>query len=518
MENTSHKIVFGDFQTPLALARKVCHCLARKGLEPATVLEPTCGEGAFLQASLETFAHLQYVFDADIHPNYVEKTRRRLRAWKVPFEIQQADFFTVPWQDIVERLPEPILVIGNPPWVTNSELGIYNINNLPPKQNRDNFAGIHALTGKSNFDISEWILRRCVECLTNKHAIIAMLCKTAVARKVLKYAFQQELPVASAEVYLLDAQKVFGISVSACLLFLELAPKGRSKEWRVFSSLDGERLERICGLRDNLIIADISTYEKWQHLRAKCPSGWRSGIKHDCAGVFELRTHEGRFINKLGETVDIEPEHLFPLLKSSDLANHKEPSRWLFIPHQSLADDPVQLSISAPKAWNYLLAHAHLLDARKSSIYRLRPCFSLFGLGPYSFTPWKVAISGLYKKLHFVPVSPHDNRPVVFDDTCYFFPCDTEAECRTLHTLLQSEPAWEFFSSLIFWDEKRPITAELLNLLDLYALAQHVTDGDERLIAKLVERQRACRQKPSDDSLQASLFEFEEEALPGFRS
>src|SRR5579875_3409174 len=197
MENTSHKIVFGDFQTPLALARKVCHCLARKGLESATVLEPTCGEGAFLQASLE-------------------KTRRRLRAWKVPFEIQQADFFTVPWQDIVERLPEPILVIGNPPWVTNSELGIYNINNLPPKQNRDNFAGIHALTGKSNFDISEWILRRCVECLTNKYAIIAMLCKTVVARKVLRYALQQELPVASAEVYLLDAQKVFGILWNLC--------------------------------------------------------------------------------------------------------------------------------------------------------------------------------------------------------------------------------------------------------------------------------------------------------------
>jgi hypothetical protein len=284
----------------------------------------------------------------------------------------------------------------------------------------------------------------------------------------------------------------------------------------VFSSLDAERLERICGLRDNLIIADIPTYEKWQHLRAKCPSGWRSGIKHDCASVFELRTHEGHFINKLGETVDIEPEHLFPLLKSSDLANHKEPSRWLFIPHRSLADDPVQLSISAPKAWNYLLAHAHLLDARKSSIYRLRPRFSLFGLGPYSFTPWKVAISGLYKKLHFVPVSPHDNRPVVFDDTCYFFPCDTEAECRTLHTLLQSEPAREFFSSLTFWDEKRPITAELLNLLDLHLLAQHVTDVDERFIAKLVERQRAFRQKPSGDSLQASLFE--EDFLPGLRS
>lgn len=41
-----------------------------------------------------------------------------------------------------------------------------------------------------------------------------------------------------------------------------------------------------------------------------------------------------------------------------------------------------------------------------------------------------------------------------------------------MYELVMSEPAREFWSSLIFWDAKRPITAQLLNSLDLMALAR----------------------------------------------
>ncbi len=47
---------FGDFQTPLSLARRACGVLSRRGLEPATIIEPTCGKGSFLVAALETFS------------------------------------------------------------------------------------------------------------------------------------------------------------------------------------------------------------------------------------------------------------------------------------------------------------------------------------------------------------------------------------------------------------------------------------------------------------------------------
>ena len=64
-------------------------------------------------------------------------------------------------------------------------------------------------------------------------------------------------------------------------------------------------------------------------------------------------------------------------------------------------------------AWGYLLAHADLLDARSSSIYRKRPRFSVFGVGPYTFAPWKVGISGFYKTLDFRAIGPVDQANIV---------------------------------------------------------------------------------------------------------
>jgi len=179
---------------------------------------------------------------------------------------------------------------------------------------------------------------------------------------------------------------------------------------------------------------------------------------------------------------------LFPLLKSSDLARNRHPRKWLLVPQTTMTASPEALQSSAPKAWRYLLANSALLAKRGSSIYRSRPRFSIFGVGEYSFSPWKVAISGLYKKLEFVEVPPFQGRPVVLDDTCYFFSCQSEHECKVLHALVQSEPAQEFWSAFVFWDAKRPITAQVLNLLDFAALAR--VAGMESSIARvLAERQ-----------------------------
>jgi hypothetical protein len=152
---------------------------------------------------------------------------------------------------------------------------------------------------------------------------------------------------------------------------------------------------------------------------------------------------------------------------------------------------PEDLQRSAPKAWQYLLANNALLAKRGSSIDRNRPPFSIFGVGEYSFSPWKVAISGLYKKLQFVEVPPFQGRPVVLDDTCYFFPCQSEQECKVLLELVQSKPARGFWSAFVFWDAKRPITAQILNLLDLEALARIA--GMESSVARLLAERQVVR-------------------------
>lgn len=486
-----HKIEFGDFQTPINLAREVCTLIAQTGFQPVSILEPTCGTGSFLLASLETFPSPLYALGFEINPGYVERTRATIapivRSHRF-VEIRQSDFFLTDWSKVIENLSEPLLIIGNPPWVTSAELGSIGSNNIPAKSNLDKLHGIDALTGKSNFDISEWILRKNLEWLNGKNGLLAMLCKTTVARKVLTYAWKNGIAIESSSLYYLDAQRYFGAAVDACLLLVRTLPTGTSRECQVYDSLHTERSSGKFGFHDGMLVADVHLYEKWKNLAGSGLKGWRSGIKHDASKVFELRLDNGKLVNGLGECVDVEPDVLFPLLKSSDLAANRSPRRWLVVPQKTMGEDTVHLHTHAPKTWNYLTAHTHLLDKRKSSIYKNRPRFSIFGIGPYSFAPWKVAISGLYKKLKFVQVPPFQGRPVVFDDTCYFFPCQSEEECQILHELVTSEPAKEFLSALIFWDAKRPITARLLNSLDLAALAK-VLDKENSITQALAERQ-----------------------------
>jgi hypothetical protein len=127
------------------------------------------------------------------------------------------------------------------------------------------------------------------------------------------------------------------------------------------------------------------------------------------------------------ENVDIEREHLYPMLKSSDVANGntRATDRLMLVPQTIIGGDTHRLADTSPKTWAYLQKHASLLDRRGSNIYRNRPRFSIFGVGDYSFSPWKVAISGLYKSLNFRVVGPIAGRPTVLDDTINFIPCRT---------------------------------------------------------------------------------------------
>ena len=187
----------------------------------------------------------------------------------------------------------------------------------------------------------------------------------------------------------------------------------------------------------------------------------------------ELTPVEGGYKNKLGEIVELEKDYLFPLLKSSDLGNGRtEPRRWVIVTQRKVGQETAGIANIAPKTWAYLIKHADVLDARKSSIYRNMPRFSIFGIGDYSFSPWKVAISGLYKRIHFVTVPPIDGTPTMLDDTCYFIPCGSEEEAEFWQRELNSEDCIRFLESLVFFDAKRPVNIDILRRIDFAALAE----------------------------------------------
>jgi len=478
----TRKIELGDFQTPIALSERICDFLFAQGVRPASILEPTCGKGNLLLSALDRFVSATKAIGVDINPAYIRQVENKLagRTDSSKATVFQGDFFLMDWEKVLDELPEPILIVGNPPWVTNAELTSLGSQNLPEKANIRNLPGLDAITGKSNFDISEWMLLHILERTDGRDATLAMLCKTTVARKVLVHAWQQGIRLGRSHIYLIDAQKAFGASVTACLLVCDTTYEERDQVCTVYSDISEDVYETTIGFRDNRLIARAEYYERWRHLAGEERYRWRSGIKHDCAKVMELRKEVHGYRNKLGELYDLEDTYIYPMLKSSDIAGAEtpQPSRWMLVTQRTVGESTIPIRYKAPKTWAYLDDHGELFAKRKSSVYKNRPRFSIFGVGEYSFAPWKVATSGLYKQLNFAVVGPHAGKPVVFDDTCYFIPCQSEKEAQYLAGLLNSEVAKQFFESFIFWDAKRPITIDILRRLDLVALARELGTED----------------------------------------
>ena len=450
------RLEFGDFQTPLNLAATVVQHIYDQGFRPRSVLEPTCGKGAFLIAALQQFPQLERAVGVDLNRKYLAELRRAATGEK-RLKVRKADCFSTNWKQLIAALPQPLLILGNPPWVTSSRLGVLQSGNSPARQTSAVKKGLDAVTGKSNFDVSEWLLQQWIEAMSGMDARLVMLVKSSVARRVMLTMANGELGATTIPI---DAAKHFGATVSACILDVHAG---------------GPKLAKHNGL----LISNRSLYDRRKDLAATEFVSWRSGIKHDAAKVLELTPlGEGNYLNGLGAVVQLESTHLYPLLKSTDLARVEMPlpSRVLLVPQVHTCAPTAPLEGSAPLTWAYLQSHGQVLDARASSVYLKAPRFAIFGVGGYSFSPWKVATSCLHKKLQFHAIGPIEGKPVVFDDVSAFLSFGSQQEAVQAAGLLNSLPAREFLESLVFWDAKRPVTIELLRTLSLQKLQQLIEE------------------------------------------
>jgi hypothetical protein len=467
------KIEYGDFQTPLDLAEQVCQKLVTLDINPDVIIEPTCGVGHFIDAASRSFPAAKQIIGVEVNPHYIEvvETKKQLLQ-DARIELQQADFFQLNWLPIINKLEGKILVLGNFPWVTNSQQGNIGGENLPQKTNFQSHSGLDAITGKSNFDISEWMLIQVVQWLQGRDAVLAMLCKTSVARKLLGYLHSRNCNLSHCSTYGIDARKYFDATVEACLLVCTFDTGSRNYFCDVFYNFTDSGYNRI-GYSNNRLVRDLIAFEKLDQLYdAQAQTKWRSGIKHDCSNVMELRKVGDTFVNGFGEVVDLEDTYLFPLIKGSDVAQNRleETNRYVLVTQKTVGEATKHIQVDASKTWKYLMSHAENLDNRKSKIYQNNPRFSMFGVGDYTFSAWKIAICGLYKRLGFRLIGEVRGKPTLFDDTVYFLSFDDEQVARKTFNLLTSSAATEFYSSLIFWDEKRPVKASILNCLNLAAL------------------------------------------------
>lgn len=472
---------FGDFQTPPQLAAL---CLERLDIPAnARVLEPTCGLGSFLHAAAQVAPGSERV-GVEIQPEHAEvaEAHGRVLVDNI-FHMNLAD-------DVKWETDGPLFVVGNPPWVTSSELNRMDSDNLPKKENFKGARGLDALLGGSNFDVCEYIVLKMLDEFRREPFTLGMLCKTQVARNVIEYAASAGYPLTGADIYRIDAWAWFGAAVDACWFVVHSDPHGARDYTAAIHDDVREPSESPVrfGVVDGRMVADVDRYAALSAADGKAPYEWRSGLKHDASAVFELVAAPAP-TTRTGQVLDVESEYLFPFLKSTDVfrGRHAALARWVIVPQMSFGAETAHLQHTAPRLWKYLTDNAAAVDGRKSSIYRNRPRFSVFGHGDYTFAPYKVAVSGLHKEPVFRLVAPIEGQPVVLDDTCYLLAFDNGMEAATVWALLNSPQCRDLIESLVFWDSKRPLTKKLLARINLNKLP---VDAETILETARAEAQR----------------------------
>jgi hypothetical protein len=467
---TKSKKEFGYFQKPLELSELMVDILKGLCFSPNIIVEPTCGVGNILIKAHNSFSP-QKTIGIETNKEYCMALREKLNG-KQNLSILNRDIF-IYFDRIKDEIKpnEVCLFIGNPPWVTNSELGSMDSKNIPVKTNLKNLRGIDAITGKSNFDISEFIIIKLIEEFNCNKSIFAFLCKTSVARNILKYCWQNRIHYHDAFIFPIDSKKYFNAAVDACYFIIDASKKGIKKECIVYDSIENRLYKNKIGFYQERLIGNIDSFLSYNYL-GKSDYIWRNGIKHDCSKVMEFDIAGSKLINGYGEEADIEDDLVYPLLKSSDIANGKiKVRKKVLVTQKQVGEETNYIKDKYPKTWKYLHGYIEDFNKRKSCIYKNKPLFSIFSIGEYCFYPYKVAISGLYKHLNFKIIYPAGEKPVLVDDTCNFISCNTEAEASMLYSLLENEETKNFLNSIIFWDSKRPITTEILNSIDLKKIA-----------------------------------------------
>lgn len=470
---------YGDFQTNKYLTERICQYIKEQDLSHDVLVEPTCGKGGFLISGLKVFAGVKNIYGVEIYKPYVWETKfsildfflRNKDANKPKISIIHKNVFDFDFNELSDKHKnDRILILGNPPWVTNSKLSTLDSKNLPPKSNFKYHSGIDAITGKGNFDIGEYITLKLLDSFSDNIGTFALLVKNSVVKNILVEQKRKRLKISDIKQFDINAKLEFNVSVNACLFYGAI---GKTDEYSIKEfDFYTKHFYKEYGWFKSLFVSDLESYKSTFEIDGLFPVQWRQGVKHDSSKIMELKLIDGKLVNNKNEIVEVENDLVFGLVKSSDLKGDvvSKPRRYTIITQKKTGQDTGYIKKLYPKTFKYLFDNIEHFNSRKSSIYNGKPSFSIFGIGEYSFKPYKVAISGMYKTTKFSLVVPFNNKPLMLDDTCYFVGYDSLIEAEITRYLLNTEICQSFINSISFDDAKRKITKELLMRINLKEL------------------------------------------------
>lgn len=489
----------GDYQTPANLADKVVKLLSNDHTKYTNIIEPTFGCGSFIMAIINHLPSVQSINGCELNKHHYRATMTKLSQVsnkRVNFNLQCANIFNIDLNNLFEKHAHN-LVIGNPPWITVSALSTMESNKIPKHHHLKGLSGFDALTGKANLDLSEYITLMLMNKLNqlSKSSTLALLVKGSVSRNILKYLPKSNLHPSSFKIYLLNAKQYFHVDVNACLLVVRFNKfvRHNTQEANVYNLNDPKHLLYKFGWCNHNFVSNVITYQRFYKYDRKTIWRWRSGVKHDASKIMDLKEIRGKYINGAHELVPIENDLVYPLIKGSDVNKQKIHNfyhNYVIITQKKIGQSTQYIKQKDPKTWKYLMDHINVFKNRKSSVYKHADQFAMFGIGKYSFLPYKVAVASMYKQPFFSILVPKNHKPAMTDDTVYFIGFKRYIDAVIFASVMNSDLVKYLLRTLTFNDAKRPYTKSILERVDVLAILDSLSLNDLNKTAFDTIRQR----------------------------
>jgi hypothetical protein len=144
----------------------------------------------------------------------------------------------------------------------------------------------------------------------------------------------------------------------------------------------------------------------------------------------------------------IEAALLYPLLKGKDISRWKaHPSAQIILVNRTdkLAGlSEAEMKRNFPKTFSYLKRFEAQLRKRSGVKQYFKPSdpfYSIYNVGPYTISPWKVAWKRMDTRLQAAVVGSVAKKPILCQETHTFVPVDRADEAHYIAALLNSSPS-----------------------------------------------------------------------------
>ena len=436
-------------------------------LDGASVCDPTAGQGVFALAMLHiarrngisiTRERLSRLTLIEIVPSHLERFRKDVKQeFGIDFPMSQ-----IFCQDVITDKHERKydILVGNPPWANFSDLPAAYKEHLKPFFIREGLVPDRRqmLLGSSRVDIAALVLKVVLGRLLKKNGTgyfylpISLFFGDGAHSGFRDYRVSDfgngtdaHRDFAVDTVHEFSSTKVFdGVGTSYCCARFQVDTR-----WNFpvsyFRELDGKWVEhKALPLKNPTdpwrVVQDLDSLNAETPLEVKLSPEQRPRQGVNTCGA-------NRVFIFSQKPVYLPEQFLYPLA-AKELWRHQRvsPGKWILLPYDQQTGKPLtwyQIE-QYPALRDYLQNFQGVLKARKGTLLRAAlkrgNWWTLLGVGPYSFAPFKV-IWEAYGKDRFEPIVLGGVEGQVWQGNQAmhaFIPCWTERDARRIKTALEN--------------------------------------------------------------------------------